>query len=257
VASFYDNRASTATQELDVGRGVYHDVPREIAAHLEATEEQLADVCATSLSGLALDAGCGNGNVLVRVLSRTRSVRFVGLDLSHGMLARAQQRTRQDGAVSGFAQGNVVALPFADESFESAACLEVLVHVPSRDEIVTALGEMHRVLKPGGVLVVTMLTNTLSLRGAFINCVLRPFKRGEPDLFGLHSSVWLLRQLRARGFRVDWYSGWDRPIVNRSYLYWFNAILRVVDRVHAWLSRHVPACHLLRDRIVFRCIKAR
>jgi ubiquinone/menaquinone biosynthesis C-methylase UbiE len=255
IEASYDHRALCAGGDLHVARWIYHDAPPEIIAHLNAMEERLAYICAAVFSGRVLDVGCGNGNVLVRLLPKTKRARFVGLDLSSRMLVRAKQRTEAESAAFGFVHGNVIELPFTRGAFDGIACLEMLVHLPSKETISRAIDEMHRVLRPGGVLVVSMLTNTLSLRGGFINVVLKPLKPEEPDLLSLHSSRWLVQQLRRRGFHIEWYEGWDRPIVNRSYLYWLNWPLRIFDRMHAALSRPFPYLHLLRDRIVFRCVK--
>src|SRR5262245_54026470 len=254
VEAFYDWRAREATRELDASRGIYHPVPPAITADRERMEEELARTGAESLRGRVLDAGCGNGTILTRVLRRLTTARFVGIDISHGMLQRAHARTQREPAVQGFVQGNLVALPFASSSFDGIACLEVVLHLPSKDAIGGALAELSRVLRPGGVLVITMLSNVLSLRGGFIKLVLRPMRRNEPDLFGLHSSVWLLGELRRQGFRVEWYRGWDRLVVNKRRLYWVWPPTDR-DRLHRELSRIFPALHLLRDRIVFPYVK--
>jgi SAM-dependent methyltransferase len=90
----------------------------------------------------ALDAGCGTG-FQARVLDEL-GWRAHGLDLSGGLLAVA--RDRLPGAA--FAQGALEALPYADASFEAVVCCGStlsFVDAPAR-----ALGEMARVLRPGG-----------------------------------------------------------------------------------------------------------
>jgi ubiquinone/menaquinone biosynthesis C-methylase UbiE len=46
--------------------------------------------------------------------------------------------------------GDAAALPFADQSFSSAVAILVLHHLKTRDQQDRALGEVHRVLRPGG-----------------------------------------------------------------------------------------------------------
>jgi SAM-dependent methyltransferase len=85
-----------------------------------------------------LDIGCGEG-ALARHLPRRA---WVGIDSSPEMLGRAP-----DPSVLGDARE----LPFPDRSFRSAALLYVLYHLPEPE---LALAEAHRVLRPGGLVVV-------------------------------------------------------------------------------------------------------
>jgi ubiquinone/menaquinone biosynthesis C-methylase UbiE len=53
-----------------------------------------------------------------------------------------------------FHQGNMLSLPDADDSWGGIAAFYCIIHIP-REQIVDALCEMRRVLKPGGMLLVT------------------------------------------------------------------------------------------------------
>jgi SAM-dependent methyltransferase len=85
-----------------------------------------------------LDIGCGEGE-LARHLPAGA---WVGLDNSPAMRARAPSPNLA---------GEAAALPFPDRSFDSAALLYVLYHLPDPAQ---ALAEAHRVLRPGGLLAV-------------------------------------------------------------------------------------------------------
>jgi ubiquinone/menaquinone biosynthesis C-methylase UbiE len=98
--------------------------------------------------GRALDIGTGPGFAL-RLL-RERGLKVVGMDLSREMLVHAG---RTAGPVP-LAEGSVERLPFSDASFDVVTCLGVLEYVW---DLGAALGEMHRVLRPGGRLIVSML----------------------------------------------------------------------------------------------------
>jgi ubiquinone/menaquinone biosynthesis C-methylase UbiE len=97
-------------------------------------------------AGAALDVGCGPGSVGAYLSARGR--RVVGLDLSHAMLGIAASG-------SGLApvQADVCALPARDEAFALAVAYYSLQHVP-RDRLREVLDELHRVLRPRGVLLV-------------------------------------------------------------------------------------------------------
>ncbi|GIU83323.1 MAG: ubiquinone/menaquinone biosynthesis C-methyltransferase UbiE [Acidimicrobiales bacterium] len=89
---------------------------------------------------LVLDVACGTGDVC-RELHR-QGMRPVGVDFSEGMLRRA----RTPGPLL---QADALRLPFADESFDGCTCAFALRNVADPPAL---FAEVHRVLRPGGVL---------------------------------------------------------------------------------------------------------
>jgi SAM-dependent methyltransferase len=89
-------------------------------------------------SSRVLDAGCGEG---VIVEEYARRLAITGVDANY--------------ASDHVTQGSLGSLPFADGSFDYALCLDVLEHL-SFEEQPRALAELHRVLKPGGELFVSI-----------------------------------------------------------------------------------------------------
>ena len=98
--------------------------------------------------GPICDLGCGPGQI-ARHLHR-RGVATLGVDLSPNMVAEALRLNPE----IPFHQGNMLALPDADETWGGIAAFYCIIHIP-REQIVDALCEMRRVLKPGGMLLVT------------------------------------------------------------------------------------------------------
>jgi ubiquinone/menaquinone biosynthesis C-methylase UbiE len=94
----------------------------------------------------ALEAGCGTG-YLSKSLEERYGWRMTPLDLGREGLEYARGY-----GLSSLVQGDVTALPFADEVFDALVSMEVIVHLP-RGEEGRALSEFARVLKPGGLLV--------------------------------------------------------------------------------------------------------
>jgi demethylmenaquinone methyltransferase/2-methoxy-6-polyprenyl-1,4-benzoquinol methylase len=92
----------------------------------------------------ALDLACGTGDIAFGLVSR--GARAVGLDITHRMLVLASAK-RQDVP---FVTGDMLALPFGDRAFDIVTTGYGLRNVP---DIRTALAEIARVLKPGGVFV--------------------------------------------------------------------------------------------------------
>ncbi|HEX2254615.1 MAG TPA: class I SAM-dependent methyltransferase [Thermoanaerobaculia bacterium] len=99
-------------------------------------ERMLALADPQRLAGRVLDAGCGTGILLERL-----GPRGLGVDLSLGMLLAARRR---GGAV---AEGDALALPFADGSFDLVFARALLHHLPRP---AAGVAEIARVLRPGG-----------------------------------------------------------------------------------------------------------
>ncbi len=110
-------------------------------------DRQLLDRFAAQVRtiGLACDLGCGPGHV-ARYL-HGRGVPVMGVDLSPAMIAAA--RTLNPGI--DFAQGDMRSLQIDDDALGGIAAFYSIIHIP-RAEIVAALAEMNRVLRPGGLL---------------------------------------------------------------------------------------------------------
>src|SRR5215218_6548889 len=95
-----------------------------------------------------LDAGCGLGYGSA-VLSDAGAASVVGVDVAEGVVEVARERV-PDGVE--LHVGDVAALDFADGEFDVVVCFEVIEHVEAPDAV---LAELHRVLAPGGVLLVS------------------------------------------------------------------------------------------------------
>lgn len=98
--------------------------------------------------GIILDAGCGTGLNL-----RHLPAGSVGLDINPRNIAILEQRLPGYEIVL----GDIEDMPFEDERFDGVVCTEVLEHVPDPH---TALKEIWRVLKPGGVMIGTVPART-------------------------------------------------------------------------------------------------
>ncbi len=110
----------------------------------------LIRLLAPQLGWRVLDLGCGNG-VMTLPLAAEGCVVFA-LDVQQPMLRALQRRTPRALAARVFpCQAQASWLPFCDAAFDAVVMIAVLPMLPSPAR---ALGEVRRVLKPGGVLVV-------------------------------------------------------------------------------------------------------
>jgi ubiquinone/menaquinone biosynthesis C-methylase UbiE len=103
--------------------------------------------------GRLVDLGCGTGRLAMAMAQRGH--RVVGVDLSAPMLRVAGQKALAAGVAVDRVQANLVELGCLDDaSFDYAACLfSTLGMIAGQDQRRGVLAHVHRLLRPGGVLV--------------------------------------------------------------------------------------------------------
>ncbi|WP_424150539.1 class I SAM-dependent methyltransferase [Selenomonas noxia] len=101
-----------------------------------------------------LDCGCGGGANLAQLLRLLPKGRVTGLDYSPISVEKAREvnRVAIDAGRCTVVQGNVLELPFESSSFDAVTAFETVYFWP---ELVRCFAEIHRVLKPGGVFMIT------------------------------------------------------------------------------------------------------
>jgi demethylmenaquinone methyltransferase/2-methoxy-6-polyprenyl-1,4-benzoquinol methylase len=137
---------------------VYDAMNRVMTAGLDRTWRRFAVEAVVQPGDRVLDACCGTGDL---ALAAEREGGIVtGLDFSREMLARARRKSE----TVTWIEGDLLALPFDDASFDAAT---VGFGVRNVGDLAAALGELRRVLRPGGRLAILEITQP---RGA-----LKPF----------------------------------------------------------------------------------
>ncbi len=127
------------------------------------------------LHGKVLDVACGTGDMVMELLRQGCSV--TGVDLSMEMMAIAKQKAPQ----AEYRLADVERLPFGDASFDAVTCafgVRNFVHLEQ------GLGEMLRVLKPGGRMVILELATPDS-------AIVRPLY----NIYTRHIIPWLGQRL--------------------------------------------------------------
>jgi SAM-dependent methyltransferase len=123
-------------------RGDYHRTPDPdwefYPTYLAKQEAVRAWLQALPPSTRVLDAGCGEGVLVDEFAGR---LDIEGIDANY-----ESERVRN---------GSLTALPYDDATFDRALCLDVLEHL-TLDQQLPALVELHRVLRPGGELLISI-----------------------------------------------------------------------------------------------------
>ncbi|GLH76756.1 hypothetical protein SSBR45G_16640 [Bradyrhizobium sp. SSBR45G] len=112
-----------------------------------------------------LDAGCGTGT-LSRLLAQRGCV-VTGVDASAemiGLARRFQADTEQPAGLRFDQIATIESLPFSDGSFDGVLCASVLEYVP---DVAGALREIHRVLRPDGLVLLSIPNRASLLRQGF------------------------------------------------------------------------------------------
>lgn len=153
-------------------------------------------------TGEVLEVAVGTG---LNLPHYPADVTLTGIDLSDRMLDLARERERQ----ATLRQADAHELPFADSSFDTVVCTFGLCAIPDPD---LAVGEMARVLRPGGLLI---LVDHVASTSRAIRVVQWLLERVTIPLAGEH---WLrrpLNQVQASGLDVEQRERFARGLVER------------------------------------------
>jgi ubiquinone/menaquinone biosynthesis C-methylase UbiE len=162
---------------------------RGTEAQLAQYRRQAAEVTAGLPEGAEiLEIAPGPGFFAVELAKR--GYRVTGLDISHTMVEIALEEARKAEVEVGFRQGDVTQAPFAAESFDFVICQAAFKNFR---QPVTALDEMHRVLRPGGFAVIHDLNHEAT--GAEITRDVAGMNLGAVSGFTVRQTLgWLRRR---------------------------------------------------------------
>jgi ubiquinone/menaquinone biosynthesis C-methylase UbiE len=146
-----------------------------------------------------LEAATGSGEMFRRLVRANRGGETVGFDLSPNMAARTHRRVRREfPAATTLCQAvDARYLPFCGESFDLVVCC-YLLELLSSDDILLALSEIHRVLRPGGRLALVAIGQNTE----FFNRVYRVLGKIAPAFWGRQIDGRLVELIETADFRL-------------------------------------------------------
>ncbi len=95
-----------------------------------------------------LDAGCGEGHLLVHLVKKNPHNNYYGADVTEVALTKARERC----ASARYLLTDLAKIDLADNFFDIIVCTETIEHI---DDYRSVLKEFKRLLKPGGILILT------------------------------------------------------------------------------------------------------
>jgi SAM-dependent methyltransferase len=123
------------------------------SARLNFVKEVVRGIPASHAS--VADLGCGSGVILSEILMMKPTWNGHGLDISLEAVNYARRLALHKGVAerARFHAGNITRLPYANASLQLIIASEIIEHMPEPEVVV---GEIARVLAPGGQLILTM-----------------------------------------------------------------------------------------------------
>ncbi len=145
-----------------------------------------------------LEVAVGTGRTFAELVARNPSGETVGVDLTEGMLDKARRRlASRDPGTYRLEPGDAFSLPYADSHFDLLVNQYMFDLIPYR-EMDRIVSEFRRVLRDGGTLVLTNMTEPESVWGRVYTLLYRL----SPSVMGGCRPVELSDRLRRHGFEV-------------------------------------------------------
>jgi ubiquinone/menaquinone biosynthesis C-methylase UbiE len=112
----------------------------------------------------AIDVGCGSGRNLLG-LATVGYRQLTGLDCDRQLLSTAQKNLQQAGIVADCRPGEIVNIPFQDQSFDLTVCWGVIFVLGGKAASQQAMHELARITRPGGCIITDWRTEDDALFG--------------------------------------------------------------------------------------------
>jgi ubiquinone/menaquinone biosynthesis C-methylase UbiE len=211
-----------------------------------------------------LECGCGANpeKALLNLCSK-----YTGVDFSHTGLAKAQSFFADAGIAHEFQAADICALPFADGTFDGVYCAHVIYHIEDTVAQETAIAELLRVVRPGGVAVViaanprpllfpVRLARRLAADTPVVGPLLNRLRSKPPLPYKPMSIGWMQRRM-ARAGPVDAIVYSIPSTAFYQNVTEFKGVGKLLWRGIRWLDVHCP--HLsayLGNYVMLSCRKA-
>ncbi|OGJ42335.1 hypothetical protein A3I58_04065 [Candidatus Peregrinibacteria bacterium RIFCSPLOWO2_02_FULL_39_10] len=99
---------------------------------------------------ILIDLGCGNGRFL-HFIEKHRKIKYLGIDKSKKLIEKAKQTSKEK-----FIEGDILKIPVGNNFADVVTAIASIHHIPSKELQGKAIHEIHRILKPDGIAIITV-----------------------------------------------------------------------------------------------------
>jgi len=151
-----------------------------------------------------IDIGCGTGEFIVQLRERFNTL--VGIDTNSHAIEFTARRVGKDRNIL-LQCGELDSLHFTAEHFDVCLCLDVLEHVK---DLSTLLKEIHRILRPGAEMIVTVPN--------WYDMIVSGILQIDPFHINTFTPWRWMNLLKRAGFKIKLFRAVDFPILKSDFL---------------------------------------
>lgn len=178
------NRLEYWMMNFDLGRNVY----------LRGIIKKLHEISQLPPNQKILEIGCGNGIGTRLIHAYFKPSQLIATEYDESLVEIAQQKVKDLNVF--VEQADATKLRFADHEFDAIVGLSVIHHIPNWEE---ALDELHRIIKPNGLLIIKELS--IDTFRTFFGKISRKFvEHPYDDMFTEKEFVNYLKQ---KGYKIE------------------------------------------------------
>lgn len=162
----------------------FYDLLLRLFMHEKKFKSRLINQAGIGEHSRVLDVGCGTGTLSIMVKRIRPEAEVVGLDGDSKVLGIARRKAAEAGVVLVLDQGMSYQLPYPDSSFDRVLSSMMLHHLTTVDKKRT-LGEVFRILRPGGELHVVDFGPPRSIYSRLVARLTARMEQGAANIQGL------------------------------------------------------------------------
>lgn len=181
-----------ANKILEENRQTYNEVAGEFNRTRNKYDPMIDELKGYIKDGeRVLDLGCGSGRLYQ--LFTNKNIDYIGVDFAENLVKIAKEKYGDY-----FEVADILSLPFSDQYFDSVWSIAVLHHIPTIELRKRALGEIKRVLRPGGRVIVTVW----KIKSFFRKDIFIPF-HGKKRYYHVFLKREIRRLFKGAGFKIE------------------------------------------------------
>jgi len=153
----FDKKWQENFADINVHEELYNLKKKPLVSffHLKRVEE-IVKIVEKLKPKTLIEVACGDGFVLQEISKIKNAPKLTGVEISEKRIERCKSKPFK----AEYILGDILKLPFKDNSFDAVVATEILEHIPNYQ---IAIAELNRIIKPGGHIIITF-PNELNLR---------------------------------------------------------------------------------------------